>query len=87
MKEPSRIESGTRDPGGFNVPRLEELPPADLADRVVEAYKRDVDRTLLRENLALTVEERLEKFERFMEFLEEVRESGRQSRVGPGGER
>jgi hypothetical protein len=30
-------------------------------DPVIEAYKRDVDRTLLLENLKLTVESRLEK--------------------------
>lgn len=30
-------------------------------DPVIEAYKKDVDRTLLRENLKLTPEERLQK--------------------------
>jgi hypothetical protein len=29
-------------------------------DPVIEAYKRDVDRTLIRENLRLTVEERFD---------------------------
>ncbi len=29
-------------------------------DPVIEAYKKDIDRTLLRENLRLTVEERFE---------------------------
>jgi len=29
-------------------------------DPVIEAYKKDVDRTLIRENLKLTVEQRLE---------------------------
>jgi len=28
-------------------------------DPVIEAYKKDVDRTLIRENLRLTVEQRL----------------------------
>jgi hypothetical protein len=32
-----------------------------ISDPVVEAYKRDVDRTLLRENLKLTPGERLAK--------------------------
>jgi len=35
------------------------LVPIPLADAVVELYKRDVDRTLLRENLRKTVDERL----------------------------
>jgi hypothetical protein len=30
-----------------------DLAPADYIDPVIEAYKKDVDRTLLRENLKL----------------------------------
>jgi hypothetical protein len=44
-------------------PQREELAPADYYDPVIEAYKKDVDRTLLRENLKLTVEERFAKAE------------------------
>lgn len=40
---------------------LPDLAPADFVDPVIEAYKKDVDRTLLRENLKLTVEERIRK--------------------------
>jgi hypothetical protein len=40
------------------VPDASPLPPAK-ADRLVEELKKDVDRTLIRENLKLTVEERL----------------------------
>ncbi len=57
-----------------------ELAPADYCDPVIEAYKKDVDRTLLRENLKLTVEERFQKFERFMEYVYELREAGRKAR-------
>jgi hypothetical protein len=57
-----------------------ELPPADLIDPVIEAYKKDVDRTLLRENLKLTVAERLHKFQCFMDSLEQLREVGRRAR-------
>ena len=49
-------------------------------DPVVEAYMRDVDRTLLRENLKLTPGERLEKFVRFAKFADELREAGRRAR-------
>jgi hypothetical protein len=38
-----------------------ELLPADTYDPVIEAYKKDVDRTLLRENLKLTPAQRAEK--------------------------
>ncbi len=54
-----------------------ELAPADYCDPVIEAYKKDVDRTLLRENLKLSVEERFHKFERFMEYVEELRNARR----------
>jgi hypothetical protein len=46
-------------------------------DPVIEAYKKDVDRTLLRENLKLTVEERLRKLLEFQEFVDEIRRAGR----------
>jgi hypothetical protein len=43
------------------------------SDPVVEAYKRDVDRTLLRENLKLTPAERLAALEQLVAFAEELR--------------
>ena len=42
-------------------------------DPVIEVYKKDVDRTLIRENLKLTVEERLKNLEALQEFAEELR--------------
>ena len=41
-------------------------------DPVIEAYKKDIDRTLIRENLKLTPEERLRKLQAFMEGVEEL---------------
>ena len=46
-------------------------------DPVIDAYKRDVDRTLLRANLARTVEERLQNLARLQRFGEELRRAGR----------
>lgn len=46
-------------------------------DPVIEAYKKDVDRTLLRENLKLTVEQRLQKLVDLQVFVDEVRRAGR----------
>jgi hypothetical protein len=57
-----------------------ELAPPEFCDPVIEVYKKDVDRTLLRENLKLTVEERFRKFEQFWKYAEELREAGRKSR-------
>jgi hypothetical protein len=56
------------------------LAPPDYCDPVIEAYKKDVDRSLLRENLKLTVQERFEKFERFMEYVYEMQAAGRKAR-------
>jgi FtsZ-binding cell division protein ZapB len=47
--------------------------PPDYIDPVIEAIKKDVDRTLLRQHLQLTVEERVKKAESFHEAIEEMR--------------
>jgi len=52
---------------------------ANFVDPVIEAYKKDVDRTLLRENLKLTPNERLMKFESAMELIYELRGSAQES--------
>ena len=46
-------------------------------DPVIEAYKKDVDVTLIRENLKLSVEERLRKLMRMQRFVEELRRATR----------
>jgi hypothetical protein len=56
-----------------DVPRLE-------LDLVVEAYKKNIDRTLIRENLKLTVEERFRKAMALARFAEELRRAGRAAR-------
>jgi transposase len=48
-------------------------------DPVIEAYKKDVDITLIRENLKLTVEERLRKLMRTQRFIEELRRATREA--------
>ena len=53
---------------------MKNLPPL-VPDPVIEFYKKDVDRTLLRENLKLTVEERLTRMYEFMRSLDDFRGS------------
>jgi transcriptional regulator with XRE-family HTH domain len=91
----ARIENGAVSPSletlrrlvaacGFDL-RL-SLAPAGAADPVVEAYKRDVDRTLLRENLRKTVEQRLGDMEAFRKSAEQLRhavKTGSRRRVKP----
>jgi len=50
-------------------------------DPVVEAYKKDIDRTLIRENLKLSVEERFLKAMAHMRFADEMRRAGREARL------
>lgn len=49
-------------------------------DPVIEAYKKDVDRTLIRENLKLTPEERILQLQDFVKFAIELQEAGRKLR-------
>jgi hypothetical protein len=50
-------------------------------DPVIEVYKQHVDRTLLRENLRLTVEERFRKLMDLQRFAEEMQRAGREARL------
>jgi hypothetical protein len=52
--------------------------PSD-PDPVVEAYKKDIDRTLIRENLKLTVEERFRKAMALARFADELKRAGREA--------
>lgn len=59
-------------------PHPSSLPP----EPVIEAYKKDIDRTLLRENLKLSVQERFEKHMSFQRFAEELRQAGKEATAG-----
>ena len=47
---------------------------------MVEAYKKDIDRTLIRENLKLSVEDRFRNAMALARFAEELRRAGREAR-------
>jgi hypothetical protein len=49
-------------------------------DPVIEAYKKDVDRTLLIENLRLTVEQRLERHGGALRLAQAMRAAGEEAR-------
>ena len=51
-----------------------------MVDAVIEAYKKDIDRTLLRENLELTPEQRLEKLAELQRLATELRRAGKSAR-------
>jgi hypothetical protein len=50
------------------------------SDPVIEFYKEHIDRTLIRKNLRLTIEERLNQLMKLQEFAEELRRSGTAAR-------
>jgi hypothetical protein len=59
---------------------MKPLPQPD-PDPVVEAYKKDIDRTLIWENLKLSVEERFRKAMALARFADEMRRAGREARL------
>ena len=51
------------------------------SDPVIEAYKKHVDRTILRQNLRKTVEERLANLVALQRLAEEARRAGAASKT------
>jgi hypothetical protein len=47
---------------------------------VIEAFKKDIDRTLIRENLKLSPEERLLKLMQLQRLARELHQAGRRAR-------
>lgn len=60
------------DAAGFDL-RVDLVARPTYQDAVVAAYKRDVDRTLLRENLRKSVDRRLRDMEAFRKDAEHLR--------------
>jgi hypothetical protein len=50
-----------------------------VIDPVIEAYKKDIDRTLIRQNLRLTVTERFQQLMKLQRFAEELQRAGREA--------
>ncbi len=53
---------------------------ASNRDEVIEAYKRDIDRTLLRENLRKTPGERVQALQELQRFADELHSAGAKRR-------
>jgi hypothetical protein len=60
--------------------RAEPVGVSLAPDPVIEAYKKDVDRTLIRENLKLTPEDRILQLMKLQAFAEELQAAGRRAR-------
>lgn len=58
-------------------------PDIDMGpDPVIEAYKKDIDRSLIRENLKKTPEQRVLALIELQRLAEEARRAGREARRG-----
>ncbi len=66
-----------------NNSKMNERRPTIEPDPVINAYKKDIDRTLIRENLRLSVEQRFEELMKLQEFAEELRRAGLRARRAP----
>lgn len=55
-------------------------PTRPASDPVVEAFKKDVDRTLIRENLKLSVTDRFQQLQKLQEFAEQLEKAGKTAR-------
>lgn len=49
-------------------------------DAVIEAYRKDIDCSLLRENLRLTVDQRFQQLMKLQRFAEELQRAGQKAR-------
>jgi hypothetical protein len=58
----------------------QQTPASKDLDPVIEAYKKDIDVTLIRENLRLTVDERFQQLMQLQKFAEDLRRAGRKAR-------
>ncbi len=87
----ARLEAGAANPTVETLERCAaatghslrlEFVPESPPDPVVERYKQDVDRTLLRENLKKSVDERIRSLADWQAASEELRRAGRDARGG-----
>ncbi|MFM7249209.1 MAG: hypothetical protein ACKO5R_04870 [Planctomycetaceae bacterium] len=58
----------------------ENSAPGDSVAEIIALYKRDVDRSLLRAQLAKSVDERFRDVMRMQVAVEELRRAGREAR-------
>jgi hypothetical protein len=56
-------------------------------DAIIEAYKRDIDRTLLRENLKKSAEQRVQSLTALSRFAREARRAGQAAKRAARGRR
>jgi hypothetical protein len=80
-KEIRELAAGGEWTGRYNVTRMKHSEEHDESkhdlDPVIEAYKKDIDLTLIRHNLRLTVDQRFQQLMEMQRFAEELEKAGR----------
>lgn len=59
----------------------EQVKPSRYIDPVIEAYRKHIDVSLIRENLRLTVDQRFQQLMKLQQFAEDLRRAGRKARL------
>ena len=72
-----------REPVGPPIPwkAVSDTGPSRVTNPVIELYKRDVDRTLLRENLRKSPEQRLQQLESMAELVQALQSAAGRKRA------
>lgn len=92
----ARLEAGRSSPSLATLENLAaaagfdlelRLAPRASVDPVIARYGKDIDRTLLRRNLTLSVDQRIRELARLQEFDAEVRRAVREARRDMGRRR
>ena len=68
----------------YNVSAMKDVDKVEAGkdlDPVIEAYKKGIDVTLIRENLRLTVDQRFQQLMKLQQFAEDLRRAGRKTRA------
>jgi hypothetical protein len=62
--------------------KAEDRTP-EWRDPVIEAYKRDIDRTLLRESLKCTPQQRMQSLQKMQELADELQRGMQKAKTKP----
>lgn len=71
-----------RKPGRSRKRNASPHPGRCSMDNIISLYKRDIDMTLLAENLKLTPTQRIQKLMNFLRLADELRRAGARARKG-----
>ena len=72
------LDSAAKTPLPYSL----DYPPPDFIDPVIEVYKKDIDLASVRENLKLTMDQRLRKYKAFLQSRDAWRGAAAKAQFG-----